>query len=294
VLADGALLDIEAAVADACRTGRHDRLRLLGHGEISIVIGWPTDAPTVAAKRLPPFADGAAFERYADVVGRYVARLGDAGVPVLPTEVRGVTRPDGRVAGFHLQPVVPARSLATDVLRAGTPVAHHPVVAGVLRAVAGATGEGVGVDAQLANWAVIDGTPTQLDLTTPFLLDDRGRVAFDMAPFLASLPVPTRPVVGRQMEHLIRRWMTVRGSLLDLVANLYKEHLDAWVDPVLESVNASVDPPMSAGEALRTHRADRRLWPVLLRLQKSQRWWCRRASRTPYEFLLPERTTYED
>jgi hypothetical protein len=293
VLPDGELLDIEAAVADACRTGRRDHLRLLGHGEISIVIGWPTEEPRVAAKRLPPFADGAAFERYAAVVHRYVARLGDAGVPVLPTEVRGVTRPDGRVAGFHLQPVVPASSLATEVLRAEPPVADHPVVTAVLRAVTAATGEGVGVDAQLANWAVLDGTPMQLDLTTPFLLDGGGGVAFDMAPFLSSLPAVTRPVVGRQMGHLIRRWMTVRGSLLDLVANLYKERLDAWVNPVLESVNASVDPPVTAGEALRTNRADRRLWPVLLRLQKGQRWWCRRASGTPYEFLLPDRTTYQ-
>jgi len=46
-------------------------------------------------------------DAFAAVVGRHVTALHAAGVRVVETEVRGVTRPDDRVAGFHLPPGVP-------------------------------------------------------------------------------------------------------------------------------------------------------------------------------------------
>jgi Family of unknown function (DUF6206) len=292
LLDDRELQAVEAAVGKACASRDPRGLRQLGYGEISIVLGWPADAPAVAVKRLPPFSDQAAFDAYASVVSSYVDRLRSAGVAVLPTEVRSVVRPDGRVAGFHVQPMVPPGAIATDVLRGTVPAADHPVVTGVADAVSRATADGVGVDAQLANWAVLDGVPHQLDLTTPFLTRPDGRLAFDTGPFLASLPAPLRPIVDREMQSLVRRWLSARGSLLDLVANLYKEGLDPWVAPVLGVVNRRVGPPITAAEALRIHHQDRRLWPLLLRLQKSERWWRTTVRRRGYEFLLPERTTY--
>jgi hypothetical protein len=152
----------------------------------------------------------------------------------------------------------------------------------------------VGLDAQLSNWMWLDGEPWQLDLTTPFLLDERRRPAFELAPFLAALPAVVRPVVGRAMTKLILRWTTARGSLLDLAANLVKENLTGWLEPALAIINAHVDPPVTRAEAERVHAQDRRLWPVLFRLQRVNRWWQRRVRHRPYEFLLPERTTYEE
>ena len=45
----------------------------------------------------------------------------------------------------------------------------------------------------MSNWAWLDGEPWQLDLTTPFLLDERRRPAFDLTPFLAVLPARSAP-----------------------------------------------------------------------------------------------------
>lgn len=285
---------LEADVSAALATGDVRALRLVGHGEISLVLGWPRDDPVVACKRLPPFADLDAFERYRGVVLRYVGELRARGVRVVDTEVLHVVRKDGRVAGFHVQPFLPPDALALEILRVTPPSGGHELLEAVVDTVARATTDRLGLDAQLSNWVWLDGEPWQLDLTTPFLLDERRRPVFDLAPFLASLPAVVRPVVGREMTKLILRWTTARGSLLDLAANLLKEDLTGWLEPALGVINARVDTPVTRAEAERVHAQDRRLWPVLLRLQRMNRWWQQRVRHRRYEFLLPERTTYEE
>jgi hypothetical protein len=294
VIEPGDLRTLEGEVSAALATRDASRLPLLGHGEISLVLGWPPAEPRVACKRLPPFRDAAAFERYAAIVRRYIHELRAGGVRVVETELHHLVRPDRRVVGFHVQPVVPAQALGTAVLR-GVDASHsHPVLGAVADAVVGATHPRLGVDAQLSNWAWLDGEAWQLDLTTPFLLDERGRPAFDRTPFLAALPAPVRPVVGREMVTLIHRWTTARGALLDMTASLLKEGLDPWVGLALAEVNARVTPPISVEEATRVFHSDRRLWPLLFRLERANRWWQNHVRRRPFEFLLPERTTYEE
>jgi Family of unknown function (DUF6206) len=295
VIEPGELRALEAEVSAALAVQDVDRLPLLGHGEISLVLGWPPgDGPRVACKRLPPFRDAAAFERYATVVRRYIDELRARGVRVVETELHHLERLDGRVVGFHVQPVVPAQALGTEILRHADASHGHPVIGAVADAVVGATHPRLGVDAQLSNWAWLDGEPWQLDLTTPFLLDEGGRPTFDLRPFLAVLPALVRPLVRREMISLIRRWTTARGALLDMSASLLKEGLDRWVDPALTAVNARVAPPISPEEATRVYHSDRRLWPLLFRLERANRWWQVSVRRRPFEYLVPERTTYEE
>jgi hypothetical protein len=285
---------LEQEVSRALATDDRSQLRIIGHGEISIVLGWPPDEPTVVAKRLPPFENRAAFDAYRDVVLRYIDHLRSNGLRIVDTDVHHVDRDDGRVVGFHVQPLLPEAALGTEILRTTAAEAGHPIVPAVVDAVSRVTTDRVGVDAQMSNWVWVDGEPWQLDLTTPFLLDADGQPAFDLSPFLAMLPAVVRPVVRREMVKLIHRWTTPRGSLLDLAANLLKEQLDDWLDPVLECVNERVDPPITPDEAARVHTEDRRLWPLLFRLEHANRWWQRNVRRRPFEFLLPERTTYEE
>ena len=76
-------------------------LRVLGYGELTLVIGWPTEAPVVAVKRLPPFTDADRLDAYAGLLERYVEILRSA----------------GRLGGSHGDPV--ASGPAWD--RAGVP-----------------------------------------------------------------------------------------------------------------------------------------------------------------------------
>ncbi|HEX2849031.1 MAG TPA: DUF6206 family protein [Acidimicrobiales bacterium] len=293
MIATADLAGLEAEVTAALRARDASRLNLVGHGELSMVLGWPADEPRLACKRLPPFPSAGAFAAYAATVARYIDELRAAGVDVLDTDVRALDRPDGSVVGYHVQPFHPPQVLGTEILRRTDPNRGHPVLDQSVAAVVRGTTDRRGVDAQMSNWLWLDERPVQLDLSTPFLLTAERRFAFDITPFLASLPAAVRPVVRREMEHLVERWTTPRGALLDMAANLLKERLDAWLPRALDVVNASVDPPITAAEAAKVHASDRRLWPVLLRLQRLDRWWQGAVRRRPYEFLLPDRTTYE-
>ncbi|MCP3909587.1 MAG: hypothetical protein GY713_01415 [Actinomycetia bacterium] len=60
---------------------------------------------------------------------------------------------------------------------------------------------------------------------------------FDMDPFLVMIPAPLRAFVRRDMTKLVDRWRQPRRVALDLVANLYREGMDQWVEPALGALN---------------------------------------------------------
>jgi hypothetical protein len=152
---------VEAAVQEALDSGREDHLRVLGHGEISLVVGWPGDAPVVACKRLPVFPSTAAADRYADVFSRYVATLEQRGLHVLPSTLQFLDPGrDGRLVGYVVQPVLPVDSLGPELLRAAAPDPDHPLLAAVVRGVLDTVDERTGLDAQLSNWAMVDQSRT--------------------------------------------------------------------------------------------------------------------------------------
>jgi len=286
------LAKVEAAFQRAL-SGDRSALQLLGFGELSVVVGWPADEPVVACKRLPVFPSSVVFEQYAAVVRAYVDEVRTRGVCIVPTEVISLPpRRDGTVVAYHAQPVLPAEAIGLAIARATPPSVDHPVLPAIVAAVVSAISDRVGVDAQMANWWWDGEQVHQLDLTTPFMVDEHGHVAFDMSPWLRIIPGPLRPVMRSEFTSLVQRWLTPRGALLDLVANLYKERLEGWVEPALHHINAAVTPAVTADQAHKVFRSDRRLFPLLLRVEKGYRGWTRWVRRRPYEFLLPERTTY--
>ncbi len=50
-----------------------------------------------------------------------------------------------------------------------------------------------------------------------------------------------------------------------------------------------VEPPITSEEAERYYRDDARMWELLQRLRRADRWWQRTVRRRPYPFLLPGR-----
>jgi hypothetical protein len=287
------LQELEAGVGLALRTGDLSHLRLIGHGEMTMALGWPADQPKFVCKRLPPFSSARAASAYEAVVTRYIDELRRRGVRTVDTDVRWLDRTGGGVIGYLVQPALAPETLGPDVLRRSTPSSDHPLVRSVVDKVAAATGNGVGIDAQLSNWAWVHEEPWQLDVSTPMMMDSAGQPALDMGPFLAKLPAVSRPVVRREMVKLMRRWMSTRGSMVDLAANVIKENLEDWIDPVLECINDYVEKPVTYQEALSVYKADRRMFPFLLALVHVNQYWQERIRRRPFEFLLPDSTTYQ-
>lgn len=282
------LVAVERAVGAALASGDETGLRVLGYGEITLVVGWPAEEPVWACKRLPAFPDPAALARYRDLFDRYLDVLRARGVVPVPSELRVVDVAAPAPVAYVVQPVLPAATLGPAVFRSAEPDPDHPLLTAVLDAVPRVVDDRTGIDGQLSNWAWSDGRPVYLDVTTPFLFDPAGGVALDVELFLAAYPWLLRAPIGRFVApDVVAAYRDPRHVLLDLTANLVKERLDRWIPPVVEAVNKRVDPPVTEDEARRYYRRDARLWATMLRLRRIDRWWQHRVRRRPYPFLLP-------
>jgi hypothetical protein len=282
------LAAVEGAVQEALASGREDHLCVLGHGEISLVIGWPTDDPAMACKRLPVFPSMTAAERHKDVFSRYIARLERRGVHVVPSSLSFLSPgPDGRTVGYVVQPVLPASSLGPSILQAGVPDPDHPLLTAMVTGVLDAVDASTGLDGQISNWSMAEETAQYLDVTTPILYDD-GRLALDVSVLVASYPWVLRPALRRfAAPPIAAAYCDPRTVLLDLAANLHKERLTGWIPAVLEAANRELSAPITPDEVDRYYRSNARLWEVMLRLRLADRWWQRRVRRRIYPFLLP-------
>ena len=140
-----------------------------------------------------------------------------------------------------------------------------------------ATTDRRGVDAQVGNWAVVDGEVVYVDVTTPFLVDEAGDLAMDLDVFLQAGPPVMRPIYRRELPTSMKRWLDPRHALLDLVGNLYKLDLDDWVEPIITATAGKVDPPLTVEEAREYYDGEVKTWTMLHRVLKGYDWWQRRG-----------------
>ncbi len=289
MITDDELASLEVDVERALAQGVGAGLKVLGYGEISLVLGWPAEAPRWACKRLPPLPSVGAAVDYARTLVRYLDLLAERGVQVVDTEVRQVALRDGAVAVYCVQPVLPVGSIATDVVRA-EPDRAAAVLGEIVDHIFTVTDARVGLDAQLSNWAATEGRLAYLDVTTPLVRGPDGREELDTDVFLASFPWLLRAPVKRfVVPDVIERYHHPRTVVLDLAANLVKERLEQHIPAVLALVGDRVDPPLTDDEVRADYRSDSRTWAALQMMRRADRAWQRRVRRRPYPFLLPDR-----
>ena len=99
---------LESRVQSALDNGDDSALRVLGYGEISLVLGWPAEQPRWACKRLPPFPSTDAVDAYTATLETYLTELEARGVRVVHTDVQRVAMIDGRTAVYCVQPAIGA------------------------------------------------------------------------------------------------------------------------------------------------------------------------------------------
>lgn len=287
MITDAELAALEVEVQRALATGDRTGLDLRGFGVTSVVLAAPLGSPTVACKRVPPFKDRATYDRYRAVVLRNIDELRSVGVDVVDTEVR-LTADGGRLVGYVVQPLLAPETLGEAVLKAAEPSPTHPLVVAMVQHVLDASSGHLGLDAQVGNWAVVDGRVVYVDVTTPFLVDEEGELEMDLDVFLEAGPPLMRPVYRRELPKSMKRWLDPRHSLLDLLGNLYKLDLDEWVEPIIEASVARFDPPITVAEAREYYDGEVKTWTMLHRVLKGYDWWQRRVRRTtPNGFLPP-------
>lgn len=287
-LSEDELQRLDADVESALRDVDESRLLVLGGGEISLVLGWPRADPAFACKRLPVFPTRARFDAYRRTLLDYLDALRQRGVDVIETELSPVEREDGTVAGYAVQPVLPVETLAPAVLATRDPAAGHPLVDAIVETAFAAIGPRLGIDAQLSNWTWDMGRLRYLDVTTPMIWAEDGSPRLDLDLLVQSLPAIARAPVRRFLApRILDGYRHRQGVANDLLGNLIKERLDAWIPAFLEPVNRSLDPPISEQAVRDYYRSDARLWEWLLRIRRLDRAWQRHVRRRPYPFLLP-------
>jgi hypothetical protein len=285
-----ALRELDRHVDRALAAGDESSLPLLGFGEISLVLAWPAESPRLACKRLPLFPTRARLDAYRRTLDAYLEALRGAGVRAVETELVPVARDDGLVAGYVIQPMLPADTLAPEILRGEQPAAGHPLVAAVVDVTADVVGPTVGLDAQLANWTWDESGLTYLDVSTPLLWSEDGRPLLDLELLSRAIPWALRGALRRFLvPGIVETYRDLRKVYLDLCGNLIKERLDPWLPAFLECVNRHLDRPLTATDVRRYYRSDARLWAMLLRIRRVDRAWQLRVRHRAYPFLLPER-----
>jgi hypothetical protein len=286
-IGDAELATLEREVWAALEAGETGGLRVLGYGEITLVLGWPADAPRVACKRLPVFADAARADTYGATIDEYVRALADRGVDVVASEWRTVTTRGGETAAYLVQPVLPADTLVVSLLHDDPPGAVA-ILERIMETIMAIVDEQVGLDGQASNWALVDGRLRYFDVTTPMLAGADGRTRLDLGLLTMPLPAALRGVVRRAVApSLVAHYHRPRDVLVDLIGNLRKERLDHLVEPAIARANAHVDRRIDRDEIDRWYRSDARTWEALLRLRRADRWWQRHVRRRTYPYLLP-------
>jgi hypothetical protein len=278
---------VDSAVEAAVRAGEAGPLRVLGYGEITLVLGWPSERPTLAVKRLPVFNDRAQLTRYRALLHRYIAELERRGVGVLPTDLRSTDAERPHV--YLVQPLVARDKMLNRILASAETERDRgaALLGRVVSAVTDTVDQRLGLDAQVANWAVDGDQFSCLDLSTPLMRSKDGSDLLDLDLFLSIYPWALRPALRRIAHDVMGQYHEPREVIVDVASNLVKERLERWLPSLLEAANERVRPPITEREVRKYFARDKQLWLLMQRLRRADRAWQRLVRRRPYPFLLP-------
>jgi hypothetical protein len=277
--------EVEAELADP--TG--SRLQLLGFGEMTIAIAYPQPAPRWACKRMPPARSVDVAQRFKCYVERYIRELERASTRVVPTHCQIVPAKGGRWALYLCQPIVDGALLGPNALRRRVPDARDPYLISILTAITRANTPHLAVDPQLANWAMIDGEPWMLDVSTPFMREPNGAIALDSRVLTEPYPAVIRPILRKWVvPSTVERFFDLRAAMIDFTANLYKERLEAWVGPAISAANEFLESPIHEYDVKSYYYSDKKVWDLAYFMKRLERKICKWRGVT-YQFLISPR-----
>ncbi len=280
-----ALSELEDKVGLALDGAGDGALDILGYGEISIVLRLGGCCGPVAAKRLPLMTPDQ-FTSYEETLHLYVDALEQRGV----TPVASTLHPVGSdpIVPYCVQPL--QRTLLVEELQSANAATTAKRAAQLVGTVVAAVDGRMGLDGQISNWAVEGDELVYFDVTTPLMRDETGAEMLDVGMFIASLPWFLQGIVQRfLLAEILSHYYDPRAVLVDIAGNLHKERLAHTIPVFIEAANRVVKPEITEKEIRRYYRSDARMWGLLQRLRRADRWWQHTVRHRRYPFLLPGR-----
>ncbi len=284
------LAAFEDLVESALERGDERGIDIIGYGEVTTVLALDSSVGRRAVKRMPPFASAAQAETYENLVRRYVEALRAGGLEPVETQLQRVERKGGRVVVYCVQPSLAPGELAPAYVRELDEASARECCERIYDAIAGVVSERLAPDGQLSNWAFVGERLLYLDVTTPFMRDEQGREMLDWEHQLRALPALVRPPVRWWVApHLLDKYYTLRGQIVDLLGNLIKERLEHLLEPLIALANERLhfDPPIDEREVRRYYAGDARAYAFIQAARRADRWWQRRVRRRVYPYFLP-------
>jgi len=282
----------EERVQRALQEGSEGGVEILGYGEVTTVLALETDGGRFACKRVTPFPESSDAHACAGVIRRYIEELRARGVDVVETEVHLVPGPARSTVVYCVQPSLPSSALGPAYMRSATREQAIEGFRRILTSLENAVDATCAPDGQLSNWAFLGDRLVYVDVSSPFLRDERGNNLLDWSQYARSLPAPLRLVLRTfLLDHILDKYFTLRGQAIDFLGNLRKERLDHLTPVFLEIANRqlALSPPVTMGEVAAYYREDARTYALIERARRLDRWVYRHLRRKPYPYFLPPR-----
>jgi hypothetical protein len=291
-VSDAELAAFEQAVRACLAAGDDGSIEVLGYGEVTTVLALDAGAGRFALKRLPEFPDMGSAERAVRVIRLYLEALRKLGVDVVDTDVRYVHLEGDPVMVYCVQPALPSECLGPAYMHALDESAAVAAFDRILEILARAVTDVVAPDGQLSNWAFVEDRILYMDVSSPFMRDAEGRQLLDWDHYLqSSMPLPLQPIVRRWvLPHLLDKYFTLRGQVVDLLGNLIKEGLVHLEVPLRERANQKLAfaPPISEEEVRKYYAGDARTYAFLQAARRADRWVQQSLGRRYGTFLPPK------
>lgn len=279
---------LEERVHHAVVSGDESALTIIGYGEITTVLLLETANGIFAVKRLPVMKSRESAEHVAATIQQYTDALSGRGVHIVPNEARILEHNPNSFIVYCVQTALNEADLATNWFKAHSAeecLAQFIRIADTLKA---CVCPEVTPDGQLSNWALVDNELLYLDVSTPFMRNASGASVLDWSNYMGPIPAPLRGYYLKEVPKVLNKYFTLRGQLLDLLGNLRKEELDHLAPMLTGYVNErfDFDQPITDDEIRRYYNEDAKMYALVERLRKADRWFQNTILRRTYPYLL--------
>jgi hypothetical protein len=294
-------------------------VKVLGSGEISVVIEINNDPENLVYKRMPIFKNEKQVKKYEFVVRKYCQILEDRLKIKIPEhDIVWFKDDKGQIAFYGVQKKLIPESIGNNIINQ---VSDEEIITLVLLAMREMKkmwlhnkenlNLKLGLDGQISNFAVIDYDPKNprvdenseliyIDTLTPFIRIN-GKEATDFKLVLSSVPTILRtPFFYMFGPDVINGYYDWRTTSIDLIANFFKEQRSDIIPRLIQGVNNffkqeasefNIEPftLMEIKKYYFKFFGDKMIWELLQGLRRIDRFFKVKLLRKEYPFYIPEK-----
>ncbi|MFX0042243.1 MAG: DUF6206 family protein [Candidatus Hodarchaeota archaeon] len=290
--------------------------KVLGSGEMSVVIEILNDPENLVYKRMPIFDTEQQAKKHKFVFKTYNRILNQNLDIVTPDfEIVWFKDDEGKIAFYGIQEKILTESIGNNVIHQ---VSDREVINLVLLALKEMkkiwsfnkkkTKLQVGFDAQISNFAIVDYDPESpsvdentkliyIDTVPPFFRVN-GKEAMEIKFVVKSIPWFLRTALYYLFAPgIINGYYDWRVTAVDMIANFFKEQKPEIIPRLVREVNKFFAreakefdiKPITVKEVVKYYKFDKFVWVLLYNMRRIDRFIKKRIFKKKYIFYIPEK-----